>query len=117
RFDVVTKGWSLEFEYVFDEEEPPRIVPVGRDARVDTTRGTASLSTFLTQHGLLITFEDEIVLVEQGFMLRPTRERRLFPVDAIETLDWDGINIKRESQGPERDPTTVQYRAVEALAA
>lgn len=117
RFEVVTPDWSLEYEYVFDEEEPPRIVPVDQDGRVETPRGIANLGSFLTQHGLLVTFEDEIVLVEQGFMLRPSRERRLFPTDAIEVFDWHGINIKRESQGPDRDPTSIQHRTIEALAA
>jgi superfamily II DNA or RNA helicase len=117
RFQVVTPAWSLEYEYIFDEEEPPRIVPVDRDGRVETSRGVVSLGSFLTQHGLLVTFEDEIVLVEPGFMLRPSRERRLFPIDAIEVLDWHGIDIQRESQGPDRDPTSIQHRAIEALAA
>jgi len=117
RFEVVTPDWSLEYEYVFDEEEPPQVVPVDQDGRVETPRGVTSLGSFLTQHGLLVTFEDEIVLVEQGFMLRPSRERRLFPTDAIEVFDWQGINIKRESQGPDRDPTSIQYRTIEALAA
>lgn len=115
RFEVVTPEWSLEYEYVFDEEEPPQIVPVDQDGRVETARGVASLGSFLTQHGLLVTFEDELLLVEQGFMLRPSRERRLFSTDGIEVLDWDDINIQRESQGPDRDPTSVQHRAIEAL--
>jgi len=117
RFEVATPGWSLEYEYVFDDQEPPRILPVDRDGRVQTPKGVTSLGGFLTQHGLLVTFEDEIVMVEQGFMLRPSRKRRLFPTDAIEVLDWDGINIQRESQGPDRDPTSVQYRTIEALSA
>lgn len=117
RFRVVTPAWSLEYEYVFDADEPPRIVPVNEDGRVETPKGVTSLGSFLTQHGLLVTFEDEIVLVEQGFMLRPSRERRLFPTDAIEVFDWHGINIKRESQGPDRDPSSIQHRAIEVLAA
>ncbi|MBW3546811.1 MAG: DEAD/DEAH box helicase family protein [Actinobacteria bacterium] len=117
RFQVVTTDWSLEFQYVFDKEEPPRILPVAGDARVETPQGVTSLAAFLTQHGLLVTFEDEMVLVEQGFMLRPDRERRLMPISAIEVFNWDGIDIRRESQGQTRDSTTVQYRTIEALVA
>jgi hypothetical protein len=75
-----------------------------------------SLAAFMTQHGLLVTFEDEIVLVEQGFLLKPDREKRILPLAAIETIDWTGVDIKRESQGPERDPTTIQHRAIEVLS-
>ena len=63
-----------------------------------------------------MTFEDEIVLVEQGFLLRPDRERRLVPAEMIEIVDWTGTNIQRESQGPTRDSETIQYRAIEVLS-
>lgn len=117
RFEVVTAEWSLEFEFVFHKDEPPAIRPVAEDALVETPKGNGSLSTFLTRQGLLVTFEDEIVLVEQGFLLRPNRERRLLPVEALEVADWTGINIQRESQGPLRDRATIQYRTIELLAA
>lgn len=115
RFEVVTPGWSLEFEVLFNLEEPPQIRPVGDDGMAETDKETQSLSQFLQYHGVLITFEDEIVLLESGLLLRPSRERRLFPREDIETGDWAGIDIKRESQGPERNPSTVQFRTVEIL--
>ncbi|GAB3544119.1 hypothetical protein GCM10027404_00280 [Arthrobacter tumbae] len=117
RFELRTPSWALEFEFEFHEDDPPTIHPVGSDGQIVTNAGTGSLAAFLTAHGLLVTFEDEAVMVEQGFLLRPDRERRLFPVEGIETIDWSGINIKRESQGAERDPTTVQHRAIQALSA
>lgn len=117
RFGVVTPGWSVDFEYVFDPDEPPTIRPVAEDALIETRRGSGSLAGFLTASGLLVSFEDEIVLVEQGFLLRPNRERRLLPVEAIEVGAWAGVDIQRESQGPQRDPATVQFRTIEFLAA
>lgn len=115
-FDVVTPGWSLGFEYVFRDDEPPLIRAIGNDGVVETAKGKGALSAFLTQHGLFVTFEDEIVLIEQGFLLRPDRERRLLPPEAVETADWSGIDIQRESQGPGRDPSTIQHRAIEILS-
>jgi hypothetical protein len=117
RFKLKTPAWELEFEFDFDEDDPPTIRPVAEDGQILTPAGAGSLAAFLTAHGLLITFEDEVVLVEQGFLLRPDRERRLFPIDAIETIDWSGVDIKRESQGAERDPATIQHRAIQALLA
>lgn len=116
-FALVTPGWTLDFEFDFREDEPPLIRPTGPDGQVATTRETESLAGFLTRNGLLVTFEDEIVLTEQGFLLRPDRERRLFPVHAIETFDWTGVDIRRESQGPDRDPSTIQHRTIATLAA
>lgn len=116
-FELVTPTWSLEFEFKFSADEAPLILPVLDDGEVLTPHGAESLSTFLTAHGLLVTFDDEVVLVPRGYLLRPKREKRLFPTEAIEVLDWTDIDIQRESQGKHRDPTSVQYRAIEALAA
>lgn len=115
-FDIVTPAWRLGFEFVFQENEPPLIRPAGADGYVETINGRIELSAFLTHHGLFVTFENETVLMEQGFLLHPLRERQLFPREAVETGDWSGINIQRESQGPHRDPTTIQHRAVEMLS-
>ncbi len=115
-FEVVTPAWRLGYEFEFHEDHPPQIRPTGDDAQISTPSAVGSLAAFMTQHGLLVTFEDEIVLVEQGFLLKPDREKRILPLAAIETLDWAGVDIKRESQGPERDPTTIQHRAIEVLS-
>lgn len=117
RFKLKTPGWELEFEFDFHEDDPPTIRPVAEDGQIVTPAGTGSVAAFLTANGLLITFEGETVLVEQGFLLRPDRERRLFPIDAIETIDWSNVDIKRESQGADRDPATIQHRAIQALSA
>lgn len=117
RFELRTPAWAIEFEFEFHEDDPPTINPVADDGQILTQSGTSSLAEYLTRHGLLVTFEDEVIMVEQGFLLRPDRERNLFPTGAIETIDWTGVNIRRESQGPERDPATIQYRAIQALSA
>lgn len=117
RFWVVTAEWKLEFEFVFHPSAPPEIVPVADDGQITTPAGSVSLAAFLTQHGLLVTFADEVVLVEQGFLLKPERERYLFPRDDIETPSWKDINLKHESQGDDRDPTSIQFRTIELLSA
>lgn len=115
-FEVVTPAWNLGFEYVFRDDEPPIIRPTGDDGRVETTKGTTSLSALLSQHAPLVSFEHEIVLVSAGFLLRPERERLLYPVEEVETIDWSGINIQKESQGPTRESDSIQYRTIEVLA-
>ena len=115
-FEVITPTWSLEYTLVFSGDEPPTVQPVGEDGFVQTPKGSTSLASFLTHHGLLVSFENEVVLVEQGFLMRPNREARLFPKSRIEVFDWTDINIKKESQGVERDPETVQFRTIEVLS-
>ena len=115
RFKVVCPAWSLEYEFRFHPEEPPTIVPVGDDGQILMNSDAVSLAAFMTANGLLVTFEDELVLVEQGFLLKPDRAKLLYAHDDIEPVDWQGIDLKRESQGQERDPATVQFRTIELL--
>lgn len=117
RFAVATPTWELQFEYEFNADEPPIIRATGDDAEVETSAGSGSLAAFLTANGLLVTFEDELVLVEEGYLLHPNRENRLFPREAMEVINWEGIDISRESQGAERDPTSIQHRAIAAFEA
>ncbi|MFF0613971.1 helicase-related protein [Nocardia tengchongensis] len=106
-FQLATPSWSLEFEYKFSPDEAPTIVPVLDDGQVVTAHGAESLAAFLTANGLLVSFSDEVVLGPRGYLLRPDREKRLYPPEFIEVMDWTGINIQRESQKAQRDPTSV----------
>jgi superfamily II DNA or RNA helicase len=115
-FEVVTPGWRLGYEYVFQADELPVIRPLGDDGQVTTPKGAESLSAFLTRNGLQVTFEDDLILVARGYLLRPDRARHLFPSEALQPIEWAGIDITKESQGSGRDPSTVQYRAIEVLA-
>jgi hypothetical protein len=54
--------------------------------------------------------------MEDGLIVVPNREKRLWPADNIEVIDWSGIDITCESQGAERDPSTIQYRTIEVLS-
>lgn len=117
RFEVRTPTWAVEYEFVFSADSPPIIRAVGLDADLVTPSNRVSLAGFLSATNPYVTFEDELVLVEQGFLLRPNRERRLFPREDIQTLDWSGIDLQVESQGPERNPASIQHRAIATFAA
>ena len=47
-----------------------------------------------------------------GLLLQPTREVPPFEASRLTPLDWDGVNIRKESWGEDRDPNTVQGRAM-----
>jgi superfamily II DNA or RNA helicase len=114
-FEILTKSWRLSYKIVFRENDAPGYIAVNEDAVVETNKVNQSLSSFFTKHGLHLTFDNETVLTADGYLLKPRRERHLFSIDSIETFDWSGINIRRESQGVTRDPNTVQFRTIEIL--
>jgi hypothetical protein len=116
-FEVVSPSWRLPYRFVFNEDKAPTFAALGDDARIRTAKSDARLADYLSAHGLLVTFEDEIVMTPDGYLLKPKRDRHLFPKDSIEVFDWSGVNIRKESQGVERDSTTVQFRTIEKLMA
>ncbi len=114
-FDVVSDDWSLRYVFTFNDDGPA-VVAVGSDATVSLPRGgSASLADFMTEIGLAVYFEGEALLSPDGYLLQPDRTRPRFPADRLEAVDWSGINIRKESQGPQRESDSVQYRVAEVL--
>ncbi|MFN4249933.1 DEAD/DEAH box helicase [Deinococcus sp.] len=54
-------------------------------------------------------------LVEDHMLAQLSAPEQPFPRARIEAWDWTGTNLRRESQGPERDQATIQYRVMQSL--
>lgn len=116
-FDVVSDDWSITYRLSFTDDGP-RIDAVGPDASIELPRGgTAGLASFMTGTGMTVYFEAEALLSPDGYLLQPDRARPRFPTDRLEPVDWTGIDIRKESQGPDRAADSVQFRTAEVLAA
>jgi superfamily II DNA or RNA helicase len=84
---------------------------VGQEAVVLRERSEPELlSAYLQREGATIWFERE-VLVDGSVIYRLDRELPPIDLDKLHVLDWTDVNIRREKQGPNRDPATVQARA------
>lgn len=73
-----------------------------------------ALSAYLNREGTIIWFEQEAV-ISGSVLYRLQRDRPPIELDKLVVISWDGVDIRRESQGAERDPGTVQARAAERL--
>lgn len=114
-FDVVSEDWSLRYAFSFDEDGPS-IVAVDGDAEITLPKGELTgLANFISGVGLAVYFEKEALLSPDGYLLQPDRLRPKFPAERLESVDWSGIDIRKESQGPERDSDSVQHRVAEVL--
>ena len=116
RFAVCSEKWSIDCSVTFDEngaryhcDEP--------DVVLRTPRARVVLAQFMNTVGMTIYFTQDALLAPDGALLRPRWDAPPFPPQKLESVDWTGINLRKESQGPERDPTSVQYRTIELLAA
>ncbi len=116
-FDVVSEDWSLRYAFQF-ADTGPSIASVGPDATISLPRGeSANLADFMTTVGLTVYFQQEALLSPDGYLLQPDRTRPMFNPDRLEVVDWSGVDIRKESQGPDRAVDSVQFRAREVLAA
>jgi len=111
-----TASWSVEYDAAVGNGSVT-YTPVGSEAQVTTARTQRPLSEFLNEHGLTLLFEQDLVLEPSGFLLRPDRSLPPFSLDLLESIDWTGIDLRTESQGPEHNPSSIQARAIEHINA
>ena len=65
-----------------------------------------------------IYFADgDFLIFNELFSLPDHDERQAFDKNKIEVRDWDGVDIKAESQGHEKRPDSIQRRMIEELLA
>lgn len=115
-FEVESPMWTLVYEMTFGEEGPT-ISARGSDAEIHLPKGQISLAEFMTDKGMTVFFEQEAILSPDGYLTQPDRTRLRFDPASLEIIDWTGINIRKESQGPDRDTDSVQHRVIQQLAA
>jgi superfamily II DNA or RNA helicase len=107
-------SWSAEYSVVVTDEGL-RYQPLDADARYMTSRGSGSFASFLAEHGLRFILADDAIVEPPGFLLKPNRTLPPFDTAKLTALSWDGINIHNESQGQDRDSTSIQYRILNDL--
>ena len=92
------------------------VTPHSEDAEVVRERADPlPLSRYLNQEGITIWFDNEVMIEGPELLLELERDRPPIDLDRLRELDWTGIDITRESQGPTRDQATVQARAAAEL--
>ena len=107
-FDASTEAFSARYELDLSDGSM-RYRAAGTELEVVSRRsGARPLSDYLQKTEPLLLLEQDAVVVGPGILLQPDRELAPFDVSRLDALAWDGVDIRRESQGPDRDPTTVQ---------
>jgi superfamily II DNA or RNA helicase len=113
-YEVRLDDHALDYEaFVHEGDLVHRAL--GQEAMVLRERSDPEpLSAYLKREGATVWFEDE-VLINGPVIYRLERDTLPIDPDKLLVLDWTGVNIRRESQGANRDPGTVQARAAERL--
>lgn len=114
RFDVRLDDARVSYEAVV-VDDTLTIRAQDREAYVIRPRlDPEALSLYLSSEGTTIWFEQEVV-VEGSVLYRMQRDQPPIDLAKLVPLSWNDVDIRRESQGPERNPATVQARAAERL--
>ncbi len=113
-FEVGSATWALAYEMTFGEDGPT-VLALGPDAEICLPKGRIGLAEFMSKEGMTVFFEKEAVLSPDGYLLQPDRSRMRFDPASLEVINWTGVNIRKESQGPGRDVDSVQHRVIQQL--
>lgn len=78
-------------------------------------RNEYSLADFFEENPPCIKFVDQSIL-EGNYLVKINQgQLSLFNERRLEPWNWDGVDIRKESQGPSRDKESIQYRVIERL--
>lgn len=114
-FEVRGVGWCASYRGVVKNE---KLVyqPVGEEVLLERPRaGAISLSAYFDQQGPILHFEEDAIVIPPAILLKPERELTGFERSRLTAIDWTGVDLRKESQGPERDQDSVQARAAAEL--
>jgi superfamily II DNA or RNA helicase len=105
---LVTREWSLEYDVIIDDGGMT-IAAVGEDARLIRPRWNLGLASYLTETGLNILFAEEGMVTQKSILLKIDRSLPPYPIADASDWPWDGIDLRKESQGPNRDQDSIQW--------
>lgn len=117
-FSLVSDEARASFELVLREKNggPDYAIKLVKDSIATVThRGhTRSVVEFLEEEPPTFWFADGSSLTGNEYV---ELRRQPVPFDPARAIawDWTGTNIRSESQGPLRNPQSVQYRVIEEL--
>lgn len=73
------------------------------------------LAEFFTDYPPVVWFADGSSLEGCEYVELPATTLLPFTTERLTAIDWSGVNIRKESQGINRNAGTVQYRLIELL--
>lgn len=59
--------------------------------------------------------DGDFLIFNELFSIPRDEERRAYDPERIKVWDWSGVNLSVESQGPERNPISIQHKVVQQL--
>lgn len=107
RFSIVTDKWEVPYSASIMAGEV-RYLSVAADAAVEARGHSTPLATWLNTNKLTLFLSGDRMITPEDRLLEPRTDVLPYDRAKLHRLDWAGVNIKVESQGVERDETSIQ---------
>lgn len=114
RFYIGDSEWRVYYEFSFIDAKP--IYRQIGDDLITLKKGRKSINftDFLNEHPPLVRFCDQSSL-EGNVLVKVSRRDASFDSQKITKWDWNGIDIKKESQTAQKFVDSIQYRVIQHL--
>lgn len=92
--------------------------PTGSDALVENRRGDeVPLSRWLNDHKPTLILAEDRLISGNDRLYAPRHDLPPYPREKLHPVDWTGVDIRTESQGAYKSPTSIQAHMVRLLTA
>lgn len=108
RFSIVSEGWRAGYVGTVG---PLGIhySPTDQDIVLVSRRGEEQpLSRWLNDHKPTLILAEDRLITGNDRLYSPRHELEPYPRDKLKTLDWDGVDIRVESQGRDKRSDSIQ---------
>ncbi len=116
-FAILAQSERAEFKMTINEEGICYTLKNGQTALAEKSSAPVQLELWFHEYPPTIYFADGDSLVADEYFALPDTDAPYFSDDHFEIWDWDGINIRVESQGMERRQDSIQARVIDQVAA
>jgi hypothetical protein len=115
-FSIKSPSWSVSYVMRLTASGlTVRPADPTREVGIVRIRKIQPFSELANRHGIRVLLSKDAVIEPPGLLLQPNRDVPPFPSDRLTPIDWQGVNLRKESWGLERNPLTVQGRSMERV--
>lgn len=117
RFLVSSSGNAATFEVGISETGATYTQVNGPTVYVKTPRERSLAEAFQDDPPHIYFADGDFLIFNELFSIPRDEERQSFNPERIETRDWKGVDLSKESQGIEKHTDSVQYSVIQELLA
>lgn len=117
RFAFIAEESRAEFSMKINDTGVSYILNHGQTALAEKSSTPVELARWFHEYPPTVYFADGDSLVADELFALPDADAPYFPDDHFEVWDWNGVDIRVESQGIERRQDSIQAKVIRQIAA